>query len=66
MTAVADDDTPQDPDTPKVIDCMRGVSVGPDDPDVELAEILATLGDDAISDTLARALEQLANDANQD
>ncbi len=54
----------QDPDTPLLIEALRGASRGARDPDFELAEMLSELDGTADRAALTRALERLVLDAN--
>jgi hypothetical protein len=55
-----------DSDTLRVIDLLRGASRGPQDPDVELAEMLPKLGATSDESAVILALERLVRDANPD
>ncbi len=55
----------QDPDTPDVVEALRGAEAGPHDPDVELAQMLPQLVK-ATNGAIIDALERLVRHASTD
>lgn len=55
----------QDPDTAAVVEALRGATVGPNDPDVKLAQMLPQLKEGTNS-AFSEALERLVRNASAD
>ena len=55
-----------DPDSAELMNVLRGAYRGPQDPDVELAEILPLISRDSDATKLADVLKRLVHDENPD